>query len=313
MLRLGIDLGGTNIAVGAVDAAGVIVAKKSAPTLAKREHGLIIDDIVALCLDVCKEAGCDMEAIASVGIAVPGGVDEKSGEIIFTPNIPFSGLNIAEILSKRFDGKRVGVVNDANAALLAEIKCGAAVGYENAVMITIGTGIGGAIAINGRILSGINGMAGELGHIVIKRGGKPCSCGRQGCFETYASATALVNLTKQEIESCKKTGEYTLMADTVEINARVAFDAYKQGDAAAKRVLDEYIDALSGGIISLINIFQPDVLLIGGGVSGEKQFLIDLLAPYIDKEDYARGVTKRTRIATALCGNGAGIIGAAFA
>ena len=205
------------------------------------------------------------------------------------------------------------MINDANAALLAELIVGSAKGMQNAVMITIGTGIGGAIAINGKIVSGSNGAAGELGHIVIQRNGKQCSCGRRGCFEKYASATALIELTKQEISKCSDTGEYTEMSKAQQINARVAFDAYKLGDNAAKRVIDEYIDALTCGIVSLINAFQPDVFVIGGGVSGEKEFLIDLIQPFIDKEDYARDYKKRAEIVTALCGNDAGIIGAAFA
>ena len=313
MLRIGIDLGGTNIAVGIVNEEGVILAKKSAPTLAEREYDRIIDDIVKLCNDLCEETGIGIDNIGSIGIAVPGGVDENKGNIIFTPNIPFSGLSISKILSEKFGSKKVGVINDANAALLSELRFGAAVGFQDVVMITIGTGIGGAIAIKGNIVSGTNGMAGELGHMVIQRDGKKCSCGRHGCFEIYASATALVELTKHEIEKCRANGENTSMSKTLEVNARVPFDAYKEGDPAAKRVIDEYIEGLSCGITSLINIFQPDLFVIGGGVSGEKQFLIDLLMPHIAREQYSRDMKKTTKLTTAQCGNGAGIIGAAFA
>ena len=313
MFRIGIDLGGTNIAAGIVDEYGNLLRKTSIPTNANRNVNEIIDDIIALCYKVCDINCIPIENIISIGIAVPGGVDEKTGQIIFTPNIPFSGINITDVLSKEFENVEIGVINDANAALLAELRVGSARGKENAVMITIGTGIGGGIAVNGKIISGLNGSAGELGHIVIQRNGKECSCGRRGCFEKYASASALVELTKQEILNCQNKGEPTLMAEASEINARVAFDAFKKGDTAAKRVIAEYIDALSCGIVSLINIFQPDIFIIGGGVSGEKQFLIDMLQPIVDKEDYARGYEKRTEIVTALCGNDAGIVGAAFA
>lgn len=232
MLRLGIDLGGTNIAVGAVNNQGIIVAKKSAPTNANRKAEMIVDDIVELCSDLSKE---------------------------------------------------------------------------------IGTGIGGAIAINGKILNGTNGMAGELGHVVIERNGKKCSCGRHGCFEIYASATALTKLTEKEIKKCRKAGENTIMSTASKINAQVAFDAYKQGDSAAQRVIAEYIDALSCGIVSLINIFQPELFVIGGGVSGQKQFLLDLLVPNVVQEQYSHNIERKTKLLTALCGNDAGIIGAAFA
>ena len=313
MYRIGIDLGGTNIAAGIVDENGKILLKKSVPTGAARPKEEIIDDIAALCTSLTAEFGAKNSEISSVGIAVPGGVDEKSGEIPFTPNIPFSGINICEILSKKLGGMRVCVANDANAATLAEVFCGAAKGADNAVMITLGTGVGGGIVIDKKIYSGSNGLAAEIGHFVIQMGAEKCGCGRRGCFEAYGSATALIRMTKEELGKCFMSGEATLMAESSKISARTAFDAYKKGDAAAARVIEKYIDGLANGISSLINIFQPDVFIIGGGVSGEKQFLIDLLQPKVDAEDFARGAKKRTRLCTAECGNDAGIIGAAFA
>ncbi|MBR5539162.1 MAG: ROK family protein [Clostridia bacterium] len=311
-MKIGIDLGGTNIAAGIVNESGEILFKSSVPTVASRPKEEIIDDIALLCKNLCVESGTDFNSIESVGIAVPGGVDEKKGVIILTPNIPFSGLPICDILSEKLDGKRVTLANDANAATLAEVLAGAAKGAENAVMITLGTGVGGGIVIDKKIYSGSNGLAGEIGHFVIQMGGEKCGCGRRGCFEAYASATALIRMTKDEINKCFMSGEATLMAEGSRITARTAFDAFKQGDAAAARVIETYTDALANGIISMINIFQPDVFIIGGGVSGEKQFLIDLLQPKIDAEEFARNSEKRTRICTATCGNDAGIIGAAL-
>lgn len=312
MLRIGIDLGGTNIAAGIVNENGEILFKSSVPTGATRPKEEIIDDIALLCKNLCKESGTDFASIESVGIAVPGGVDEKKGVIILTPNIPFSGLPICDILSEKLDGKRVTLANDANAATLAEVLAGAAKGADNAVMITLGTGVGGGIVIDKKIYSGSNGLAGEIGHFVIQMGGEKCGCGRRGCFEAYASATALIRMTKDELNKCFMSGEATLMAESSRITARTAFDAFKKGDAAAARVIEMYTDALANGITSMINVFQPDVFIIGGGVSGEKQFLIDLLQPKIDAEEFARNAEKRTRICTATCGNDAGIIGAAL-
>ncbi|MBQ6893741.1 MAG: ROK family protein [Clostridia bacterium] len=313
MRKIGIDLGGTNIAAGIVDENGGILIKKSVPTGASRPKEQIIDDIASLCRDIVNEHGISLSDIDAIGIAVPGGVDEKSGEILFTPNIPFSGINICEILSEKLGGKKVGVANDANAATLAEVFCGAAKGADNAVMITLGTGVGGGIVIDKRIYSGSNGLAAEIGHFVIQMDGEKCGCGRRGCFEAYGSATALIRMTKEELGTCFMSGEATLMAESSKISARTAFDAFKKGDKAAARVIEKYTNALANGITSLINIFQPDVFIIGGGVSGEKQFLIDLLQPKIDAEEFARNAKKRTRICTAACGNDAGIIGAAFA
>ena len=147
---------------------------------------------------------------------------------------------------------------------------------------------------------------------MIQKDGVPCGCGRRGCFEAYASATALIRMTKEELDRCFVSGEGTLMAESHKLNARVAFDAYRAGDAAAKRVIETYIGYLASGIASLINIFQPEVFIIGGGVSNEKQFLLDLLLPRIDAEDFAKNAKKRTRVVIATCGNDAGIIGAAM-
>lgn len=312
MRKIGIDLGGTNIAAGIVDENGVILCKDSVPTGASRPKEEIINDIAALCRTLTAKMGLTLSEIDSVGIAVPGGVDEKSGEILFTPNIPFSGLNICEILSEKLDGRRVRVANDANAATLAEVFAGAAKGADNAVMITLGTGVGGGIVIDKKIYSGSNGLAAEIGHFVLQMGGEKCGCGRRGCFEAYASGTALIRMTKEELNTCFMSGEATLMAEAKEVSARTAFNAFREGDKAAARVIERYTDALASGIASLINIFQPDVFIIGGGISNEKQFLIDLLQPKVDAEDFARGAKKRTRLCTATCGNDAGIIGAAL-
>ncbi|MBQ5390609.1 MAG: ROK family protein [Clostridia bacterium] len=312
MLRIGIDLGGTNIAAGIVEESGEILLKRSVPTGASRPCEEIIEDIASLCRSLITELGLTFSDIDSVGIAVPGGVDEKNGEILFTPNIPFSGINICKILSEKLGGIRVTVANDANAATLAEVLVGAAKGAENAVMITLGTGVGGGIVIGKKIYSGSNGLAAEIGHFVLQMGGEKCGCGRRGCFEAYASATALVRMTKEELNTCFMTGEATLMAEMRADSARTPFDAFRAGDKAAARVIERYTTALANGIVSLINIFQPDVFIIGGGISGEKQFLIDLLQPKVDAEDFARDAKKRTRLCTATCGNDAGIIGAAL-
>lgn len=313
MYYIGIDLGGTNIAAGITDTEGRILHKDALSTGASRDKDAILEDIVTLCHMLCRDAKIGEAEIARVGIAVPGGVDAATGEILFTPNIPsFSGINICDILSAKLGGKPVLLANDANAAALAEARVGAAKGAASAVMITLGTGIGGGIIVNGRIYTGFNGLAAELGHFVIRKDGVPCSCGQRGCFETYASATALIRMTKEELDRCFVSGEGTLMAESRKLNACVAFDAYRAGDVAAKRVIEQYIGYLASGIASLINIFQPEVFIIGGGVANERQFLLDLLAPHIDAEDFARNAKKRTRIVTAVCGNDAGIIGAAM-
>lgn len=311
MNSIGIDLGGTNIAAGIVDTNGTILIKQSVPTKAARPRDEILSDIASLCHSILQKSGKTLSDIRLIGLAVPGGVDPASGRILFTPNIPFSGINVCTILSDMLDGIPVKLVNDANAAALAEARAGAAKDAESAVMITLGTGIGGGAILHGKIYTGFNGLAAELGHMVIEKDGEACGCGRRGCFEAYASATALTRLTRKEIERCEAKGEQTAMSGD-KINGRTAFEAFRKGDAAAKRVIDAYISYLSCGIVSLINIFQPEVFIIGGGISGEGQFLLDLLEPRIRREEFAREPAKRTQLRIASCGNDAGIIGAAM-
>ncbi|MBQ7661477.1 MAG: ROK family protein [Clostridia bacterium] len=311
MYTIGIDLGGTNIAVGLVKDRQVIVQKTSAPTRPARGRDAVLSDIAALCKKVAGDAGVSPADVDRVGIAVPGGVDTGRGRILFTPNIPFSDFCVTEELSARLDGLPVRAVNDANAAALAETLVGAGKGAENAVMITLGTGVGGGIVIGGKLYTGANGLAAELGHFVIQAGGVPCGCGRKGCFEAYGSATALVRMTREELDKCFVSGEETSIPPACD-NAKAVFAAYADGDSVAARILDRYTDGLACGVTSLINIFQPDVLILGGGVSGAGQPLLDLLRPKIDAEDFARTAPVRTRLCLAACGNDAGILGAAL-
>jgi glucokinase len=220
-------------------------------------------------------------------------------------------------LSARLGLDNIHVENDANAAAWGEAVAGAARGTKNSVMITLGTGVGGGVIIDGNVFSGSNYAGTELGHIVIEVGGRPCGCGRRGCWEAYSSATGLINMTKEKLAECEASGRKTAMTEIAEkcgkVNGRVAFDGYRAGDAAAKEVVDTYINYLASGLASMINIFQPEVLSIGGGISGEGQFLIDLLYPIVDSERYGGDfVSHKTEIRIAELGNDAGIVGAAF-
>ena len=183
MYRIGIDLGGTNIAAGLVNEEFKIVAKASVPTHAERPAEQIVADIAALCKDVCQKANVDMSEVASVGIASPGIVDDESGEAIYANNLPFNHLPILPMLREMLPIKEFHIENDANAAAWGEAIAGAAKGAKSSIMITLGTGVGGGVITDGKVLKGFNSAAGELGHIVIQVGGRPCSCGRCGCWE----------------------------------------------------------------------------------------------------------------------------------
>lgn len=313
MYRLGVDLGGTNIAVGLVNENLELVKKLSVPTGATRPGEEIVADIAALCKKLCEEMGISLSDVVSIGIATPGIANHDTGVVEYANNLPFRKFPIAELLRKNLgDDVTVKIENDANAAAWGEACAGAAKGTRNSIMITLGTGVGGGIIIDNKVYSGFNYAGGELGHIVIQVDGAPCSCGRKGCWEAYSSATALIRMTKEKIEECKASGRATVMADAPKVSGRTACDAMRAGDEAAKEVYDKYIKYLASGLATIINIFQPEVISLGGGISGEGQSLIDSLLPIIRSEQYGGGVVEMTDIRIAKLGNDAGIIGAAM-
>ena len=316
MYRIGIDLGGTNIAAAIVNNEFKIVKKMSIPTGREREAALIMDDMAALCKKVCAEAGIDFAEIEAVGIASPGVANHTDGVVEYSCNLPFRKFPICAELGKRLGLTNIHVENDANAAAWGEAVAGAAKGTHDSVMITLGTGVGGGVIIGGKVFSGFNYAGAELGHIVIEVGGRQCGCGRKGCWEAYSSATGLIKMTAEKIEECEKSGRKTIMTEMVakhgKVSGRTAFDGLRAGDEAAKEVVDTYIKYLGSGIASMVNIFQPEVLSIGGGISGEGQFLLDLLQPILSTETYGVGFVKPTKVVIAQLGNDAGIVGAAF-
>lgn len=317
MYYLGIDLGGTNIAAGIVNDKYEIVKKKSTPTLANRDGRLIIKDMADLCLSLIADCGLTVDDIEYAGIATPGTANSETGVVEYANNLPFKKFPIADILKEYTGIKKVLIENDANAAAKAEAIAGAAKGAKFSVMITLGTGLGGGIVLDGKVYSGFNFAGAELGHIVIQKDGKQCTCGRQGCWETYSSATGLTNMTKEHLIKARSEGRKTIIEDMIggnldNCNARVSFAAMKQGDQVGKEIVDEYISYLASGIASIINIFQPNVLSIGGGVCGEKDYLLKPLYEQVFNQTYTKtGVTPQTELKIAELGNDAGIVGAA--
>lgn len=316
MYTIGVDLGGTNIAIGIVNDRYEIVRKGSVPTKPERGADPIIADMAALCRKLIAEEGLTLADIESVGVATPGTANNVNGVVEYANNIPFLQYPLADRLSAQLDGKKVYIENDANAAAKAEAIAGVAAGAPISVMITLGTGVGGGIIIDGKVYTGFNFAGAELGHVVIQKGGRQCSCGRKGCWEAYSSATGLVNITKDHIVEARAAGKKTIMDDMIggdlsKVSARTAFNAMKQGDEVGAQVVDEYISYLSCGIVNMINIFQPNVLSIGGGVCNEGDYLMKPLLEKVWGETYTREGTPRTQILIAKLGNDAGIIGAA--
>ena len=312
MYYIGIDLGGTNIAAGIVDESFKIVKKGSTPTLVNRDPELIIADMGKLCLNLLAEAGIGIDEVVCAGIAAPGSVNPETGVIEYANNLPFLRFPIADTLRKYLPVKKICLENDANAAALGEAVGGAAKGKRLSVMITLGTGVGGGVIIDGKIYSGFNYAGAELGHTVIEYNGRQCSCGRKGCFEAYASATALVSMTKEKLAACKDTLMWEMCGNDInKADARIAFAAMKKGDRAGKEVVDMYISYRACGITNMINIFQPEVLLIGGGVCNEKDYLLKPLTEIVNADQYTRNQAVKTEIKIAALGNDAGIVGAA--
>ena len=313
MYRIGIDLGGTNIAVGLVDEDLKIVKKLSTPTLAKRPAEEIVADMAALCNKLCNEYGIKIADLKGIGIAAPGMINSDDGIIEYSNNIPLRHFPIVAILREMLGTDvHIGIANDANAAAWGEACAGAAKGTKNSIMITLGTGVGGGIIIDGKLYTGFNCAAGELGHTVLVVDGVPCSCGRRGCWEVYSSATALVRMTREKIEECIATGRESIMLGAPRVSGRTACDGMRAGDAAATEVYNSYIKYLAAGLANMINIFQPEVISIGGGISGEGQSLIDALLPVVRSEQYGGDFALKTELRIASLGNDAGIIGAAM-
>ncbi len=314
---IGVDLGGTNIAIGILDENFNIIKKGSVPTLAQRGPEPIVHDMAELSKKLIAECGLVMEDLLGAGIACPGTVNPDTGIVEYANNIKFDNFPLVELYSKEMNiaPEMVKIGNDANLAALGEAVAGAAKGAKSSVMITLGTGVGGGVILNGTVLTGCAYGGAELGHMVIEKDGRPCSCGRNGCLEAYCAATALVKLTKEKFAECPDS----LMVEMCEgdinrVGGKTAFAAMKKGDKAGAEVVDTFISYLAIGVANLINIFQPEVFTIGGGVSGEGDNLIIPLKEKVCKEVYSKDNTLKTDLRVATLGNDAGIIGAgAFA
>lgn len=309
---IGIDLGGTNIAAGVVDELHCIISQCSVKTLSERGAEPVIDDMAAVAKKAAEEAGLTLEQIEWIGVGAPGTANKATGCIEYSNNLNWHDIPLAQMLSQRL-GRPVYIENDANAAAYGEYVAGAAKNADISVMVTLGTGVGGGIVINNSIYTGFNFAGAELGHNVIIYNGRPCTCGRKGCLEAYASATGLITTTREYMESDKSSKMWELCGgDTQKVSGRTAFDAMRLGDKAGIAAVESYIGHLACGVINIINTFQPDILCIGGGISHEGDYLMKPLSKLVADEVYSRNSPQNTKLAAASLGNAAGIIGAAL-
>ena len=310
-MYIGIDLGGTNIAVGLVDDTPSVIAQASRPTDAKRPYQEIIRDMAELCKEVTEKAGYTMEDIQGIGVGSPGTIDSTNGEIVYANNLDWHHVPLVKELKTYYPDIPMAVENDANAAAYGEY----VVNGDNAesfLAITLGTGVGGGIVLNKKIYRGFNGAGGEIGHFTLVHDGEYCTCGKNGCWEAYASVTALIRQTEAAIKAHPDSLMRKKAEENGSVSGRTAFEAAKEGDAAAQQVVDTYLEYVADGISSVINIFQPNVLVIGGGISREGDYMLKPVQKYIDKYTYCKDIPQ-TQLKIATLFNDAGIIGAALA
>lgn len=310
MYYIGIDLGGTNIAVGLVNEEGRIIAKTETPTLASRPYQELIKDMATCAKKVMEEAKITEDELHSIGVGIPG-VADKDGMVIFCTNLGWRNVPLRAEL-QQYINKPVYMDNDATVAGWAEYQAGVSRGTDSSVFMTLGTGLGGGIVMNGKIWAGAHGAGSELGHLVIEVDGVPCTCGKRGCAERYCSATAIIRMAR---EACADAPNCLIMraveGDMDKINAKVVFDAAKEGDSVAMQVFNRFVKYLAIAINNVISFIDPDMIILGGGVSRAGDFLLDAVKAALP-EYLFYPTLKQPELRIASLGNDAGIIGAAL-
>lgn len=310
--RIGIDLGGTNIKTGILDENGTILLKSSTPTGAQREWQQVADDIIASVKNLMEQMNISFDDCVGIGMGCPGTIDSQNGIVVYSNNFNnWKNLPMVEYLHTALP-LPIRISNDANCAALGECVAGAAKEYSSAVMITLGTGVGGGVVWDGKLFEGGPGGV-ELGHTVIETNGKPCSCGRKGCFEAYASANSLI---RDAVAAAKAHPESSLnqlcRGNLDNMNGKIPFDAAQAGDPVAQEVINEYIRMLGEGITNMVSIFRPEVVLLSGGVCAQGENLTVPLNAYLNEHAYGAQYNPAPPVKIAQVGNDAGLIGAAF-
>ena len=311
MLNIGIDLGGTGIKAGLVDEKGNILYKLSCPTLVERGHEAVIHDMAQLSLRVVKESGHSLTEVSSVGIGIPGIMDQATGIVPFCTNLAWHNVPLVKLMRQEID-KPIFVNNDATVAGLAESVAGVSAGTRSSVFVTLGTGVGGGVILDGKVFMGEHGVATEIGHMITVAGGEMCTCGNRGCWERYASATAIIREGRRFCEAhpdCTLTRE--VGGDLAKIEARTVIDLAKAGDPDCVSLFDDYCYHLTVGIVNLINLYDPEIIALGGGVSKAGQFLLDKVNALLPEMLFYKEMP-HARIELARLSNDAGIIGAAM-
>lgn len=308
MYAIGIDIGGMSIKAGLVKD-GKIISSNRKVTAPTAEQSL--DNLVLQIKELLTENSLNEKDIAGIGIGCPGLISSEEGIVDHNSNMKWENFHLVDLLKKSFDVK-IKLSNDANVAALGETIYGSASNYKNAIMLTLGTGVGGGIIIENKIYEGGFSKGAELGHMVIVKDGEKCGCGRRGCLEAYASATGLIRMTKAAMQNDRASSMWDFVGGDIEkVGGRTAFECAKQNDKSATKVVNDFVSFLAEGIMNLANVFRPEVFIIGGGVSAQGKYLTDKLKDYCEKFNYGYTNAPKFEIIPAALGNDAGIIGAA--
>ncbi|MGN0351314.1 MAG: ROK family protein [Roseburia sp.] len=311
MYRAGIDLGGTNIKAGIVGEDQKILMEGSVPTKAERSYQDVIRDMADLVKSLLRKLNFEEEKLSGVGVGSPGTIDAVNGIVLYSNNFGWENVPLVKEM-KRYFSCPVSISNDANCAALGEVKAGAAKKISNAVLLTLGTGVGGGVILEGKVFEGAHAGGTELGHTSLIYGGKLCTCGRRGCVEAYVSATALIRDARQAaLEHPKSKMNELCGGELSQMNGKIPFDAAWDGDETAKEVVNQYITYLGEAIANLVNIFRPDVVLLSGGVCNQGEKLTKPVNEYIKDKCFAGNKAFIPDVKCAILGNSAGIIGAA--
>ncbi|MBR2349595.1 MAG: ROK family protein [Clostridia bacterium] len=309
MYYIGIDIGGMSIKGGLVDENGTVYVKKTVVTQADAHYSVIVKDIADLCYSIIAEKGLTINDVQAVGMGIPGTINSQKGVITYSNNINFEKVPIVKEFRKHFDVPTF-IGNDANVAALGEARFGAGKNCNDVIVITLGTGIGTGIIVDGKLLEGKVGAGAEGGHIGIRIGGEPCSCGKRGCWEAYASATALIRQTRRAIEKHPDSLLVKFAEEEGKVSGRTAFLAAHADDATGKAVVNTYIRYVAEGIISLVNLFRPDCVLIGGGISNEGDYLMERIQRRVNRYSYGGHRNPKVAVRKAELKNDAGMLGA---
>ena len=309
MIAIGIDIGGTSIKGAGITKEGKVLKVFSMPVVKGDSQDATINRLIEAINNYIKEQGFKKEEILGIGLGVPGVMDTKAGVITYSNNLQWYDLPIVDLIEKG-TGLNVKITNDANAAALGEAKYGAGKKYKNIIMITLGTGVGGGIIIDGKIFEGNLGKGAELGHSVLVLDGEQCSCGRKGCFEAYASATALIRDTKRAMDKNKKSKCWEISEKLGKVDARVAFEAERAGDEVGHQLVENYVKYLGEGCLNYFNIFRPEALILSGGIANEGEYLLSRLRKYFEDRNYGFQGTPKVDLLVSELGYDSGKIGA---